>query len=74
MSLHDSFLIAQDFAKIISETDSLPPLGDLRDRLLEAGIMDCCAEGDFLALMSSIDASDASWSDDRTWLRRILGF
>jgi hypothetical protein len=73
MSLYDPVLLAQDFAAVISGTDDLPPLGDLRDRLLEAGIMDCCAEGDFLALMPSVNAPAQSWSDDRTWLRRILG-
>jgi hypothetical protein len=76
MSLYDPVLFAQDFVAALSgiQTDDTPPLGDLRHRLLEAGSMDCCAEGDFLALMPSVDAPAPPWSDDRTWLRRILGF
>ena len=74
MSLYHPFLLAEDFAAVITGSDVLPPLGDLRDRLLEAGIMDCCAEGDFLALMPSVNAPVLPWSDDRTWLLRILGF
>ncbi|MDZ4089467.1 MAG: hypothetical protein U1E69_21980 [Tabrizicola sp.] len=76
MSLHDPVILAQDFAAAMCgpQTDDLPPLGDLRHRLLEAGSLDCCAEGDFLALMPSVHAPAPPWSDDRTWLRRILGF
>jgi hypothetical protein len=76
MSLYDPAHFAQDFVAAFSgiQTDEAPPLGDLRHRLLEAGSMDCCAEGDFLALMPSVDAPAPPWSDDRTWLRRILGF
>ncbi|MFC3086034.1 hypothetical protein [Tabrizicola soli] len=74
MSLHDPFLLAQDLVAVISGADELPLWDDRRQRLVEAGSMDCCAEGDFLALMPSVDAPAPSWSDDRTWLRRILGF
>ena len=76
MSLYDPILIVHEgiSAGSVSQVDGPPPLGDLRHRLLEAGSMDCCAEGDFLALMSSVDAPAPPWSDDRTWLRRILGF
>jgi hypothetical protein len=56
------------------ETVGTPPLGDLCDRLLEAGGTDCCAEGDFLALMPSVYAPAPAWSEDRSWLQRILGF
>jgi len=76
MSLHDPIFIAQDIIAALweSEVDCLPPIGDRRDRLLEAGNMDCCASGDFLALMPSVDDPPPAWSDDRMWLRRILGF
>lgn len=74
MSLHDPFLLAQDLVAVISGADELPPWDDRRHRLLEAGSMDCCPEVDFLALMPSVDAHAPSWCDDRTWLRRILGF
>lgn len=76
MSLHDPVLIAQDIVDALwgGEVDCLPPIGDRRDRLLEAGNTDCCASGDFLTLMPSVDAPAPLWGDDRTWLRRILGF
>jgi hypothetical protein len=76
MSVQDPAFIAQDIVAAVwgSEVDCLPPIGDLRDRLLEAGNMDCCAGSDFLALMPSVDAPDPLWGDDRTWLRRVLGF
>jgi hypothetical protein len=76
MSLYDPVLLAQDFvaAVLSAESNSPPFVGDRRHRLLEAGSMDCCVEGDFLALMPSVDTPSANWSDDRTWFRRILGF
>lgn len=76
MSLYDPVLLAQDIVAALSGThiDDLPLVGDRHHRLFEAGSMDCCAEGDFLALMPSVDAPAPQWSDDRTWFRRILGF
>lgn len=76
MSLYDPVLLAQDFfaAVLPAESHSPPFVGDRHHRLLEAGSMDCCPEGDFLALMPSVDAPSSKWSDDRTWFRRILGF
>lgn len=76
MSMQDPVFIAQNIVAALweSEVDCMSPIGDRRDRLLEAGNTDCCASGDFLALMPSVDAPSPSWGDDRTWLRRILGF
>jgi hypothetical protein len=74
MSHHNPVLKAHDFDFLISAADGLPNIGDRHQRLLEAGTMNCCAEGDFLALMSSVGAPAQVWRDGRTWLRRILGF
>lgn len=76
MSLHDPVIIAQEIGVLLSTVpaDAAPPLGDRLHRLLEAGRPDCCTEGDLLALMPSVDDPDRAWSDDRTWLRRVLGF
>jgi hypothetical protein len=76
MSFYDPVILAQDFVAAISgiQADDPSSLDDRRCRLLEAGSMNCCVEGDFLALMPSVDAPAPLWSDDRTWLRRILGF
>ena len=74
MSLHDSLFLAQDIVAAISGADDVPPVGDRRNRLLEAGSINCCTEGDFLALMPSVDTPAPAWRDDRTWFRRILGF
>lgn len=74
MSLHDPLLVAQDMFAVIYGPDLQPAPEDRRNRLLEAGSMGCCAEGDLLALMPSVDAPAPPWRDDRTWLRRILGF
>ena len=76
MSLQDPIFIAQDIVAALSggHIDPLPPVGDRLDRLLEAGNTDCCSGGDLLGLMPSVDTPALSWSDDRTWLRRILGF
>lgn len=74
MSLQDRFFFTHDIAAIGgTEQDHLPLVDDRRDRLLEAGCLHGCAEGDFLALMPSVDARPG-WTDDQTWLRRILGF
>ena len=53
---------------------------DLHDRLIEAGMTGCCAEGDFLALMPSLRRDFtprvddfAPWVDGEGWFRRMLG-
>lgn len=48
-------------------------VGDLRDRLLEAGALGCCAEGDLLALMPSVLGERHPWADGPSWLERLLG-
>lgn len=76
MSLQDPVFIAQGIVAALSQhqDDHLPLVGDRLDQLLEAGTTLCCSEGDLLALMPSVEVSASLWSDDRTWLRRILGF
>lgn len=49
------------------------PLCDLHDRLLEAGLTGCCAEGDFVAIMPSLHREPAPWVDGEGWFRRMLG-
>lgn len=76
MSLPYPIFMVQDVIVALSgrQVDHLPPVGDRLDRLLEAGNTECCAGGDFVALMPSVDVPARPWSDDRTWVRRILGF
>lgn len=75
MSLHQPSSLLHDFATVIGDLPpDAQPLGDRHQRLFEAGSLGCCAEGDLLALMPSADIAAPSWGDDRTWLRRILGF
>lgn len=47
---------------------------DMHQRLLEAGAVGVCPEGDLLALMPSVQAGDVPWVDGTSWLRRMLGF
>jgi hypothetical protein len=47
---------------------------DRRSRLIEAGILGGCCEGDLLALMPSIERDLQGLGDSPTWLRRMLGF
>lgn len=47
---------------------------DRRSRLIEAGILGGCCEGDLLALMPSIERDLPAPDARRTWLRRVLGF
>jgi len=76
MSIYVPVHLVQDFVAAVlpAESNSPPFVGERLHRLLEAGSMDCCAEGDLLALMPSVDTPAPIWSDDRTWFRRILGF
>lgn len=76
MSLQDPVFIAQGIVAALSQQqdDHLPPVGDRLDQLLEAGTTLCCFDGDFLSLMPSVEVPAPLWADDRTWLRRILGF
>ncbi len=76
MSLPYPIFMVQDIIVALSgsQVDHLPPVGDRLDRLIEAGKADCCSGGDFVALMPSVDVAAPPWSDDRTWVRRILGF
>lgn len=46
---------------------------DLHSRLLEAGATGCCAEGDLLALMPSVNRAADAWVDGESWLHRLLG-
>lgn len=47
---------------------------DRHSRLIEAGILGGCCEGDLLALMPSVDRDVQALRDTPTWLRRVLGF
>lgn len=77
MSLFDPTIVAENFAAALHQDppeEDPPPLSDRHQRLLEAGVFGCCAEGDLLALMPSVDRPDLPWLDGRAWLVRILGF
>jgi hypothetical protein len=77
MSLFDPFIVAEDLAAILVEPapDSEEgSLGDRHQRLIEAGMLNCCPDGDFVSLMPSVERADLPWSDGKAWLRRVLGF
>lgn len=77
MSLFDPFIVAQDLSLILSEpaADSEPPTPDDRlHLLLEAGMLNCCPDGDFLSLMPSVERAKPWSGEGATWLRRVLGF
>lgn len=67
---HDRF---EPIWQVMSEDDGLP-IGDRHQRLLEAGMSGCCAEGDLLALMPSVDRPVEQWTDGKAWIARLLGF
>ena len=57
-----------------SNDATVAPIGDRHQRLWEAASHGCCAEGDLLALMPSVEGRDLPWIDGRAWITRILGF
>lgn len=74
MSLFDPTIVARDMVSVLVEPQPDDPPGDRHQRLIEAGMLNCCPDGDFLSLMPSVDRPDPPWSDGKTWLRRVLGF
>lgn len=46
---------------------------DRLSRLIEAGLLGGCCEGDLLALMPSLDRAPRGGQDGPGWLRRVLG-
>ena len=73
MSFYDPIRVAPEIATVPMHDEAAPCIGHRRLLLLEAGLNDCCPDGDLLSLMPSVDDPDVPWVDGRTWLRRILG-
>jgi hypothetical protein len=77
MSLFYPFALSQDLTSVLAQPlANIPPdpADDRRQRLIEAGVLDCCPDGDFLTLMPSVDLAESPAGESATWLRRVLGF
>ncbi len=74
MPLFDALIIPQNNFSPPDPTMYTAAPDDRRQRLIEAGAMNCCPDGDFLSLMPSVDHDDGPVVEGATWLRRVLGF